>query len=274
MTKHPRFASTLALFGALAFGVVYAGTGTLASSTQRDRLQTAETMFQERCKTAGEKIYRTADNVEGIFLMKVRPEKINYGDQFAMDDPYGHDSTGERYIKTFFEGFYPVPANPGPSWKRRIGYRYVEAIDPKDGKRYRYTGSVKEVTHTTSILMGGDGKTTFISKDFVLDRVPASSPMPRYGVTYDDISTREERNYWIAGSSLKIVDLKTNEVIAERIGYMMDLGQGDIGGGRSPWLLAARSACPAFPVAPGGQSVQSDQTRNFVVKILKPVDNK
>jgi hypothetical protein len=62
---------------------------------------------------------------------------------------------------------------------------------------------------------------------FVLDKVPRSRPHPRYGVTYDDISTREERDYWIAGSSLKVIDLQTNEVMAERIGYMMDRGQGD-----------------------------------------------
>jgi hypothetical protein len=37
---------------------------------------------------------------------------------------------------------------------------------------------------------------------FVLDKNPASGPAPRYGVTYDDISTRKEREYWIAGSSL------------------------------------------------------------------------
>jgi hypothetical protein len=94
--------------------------------------------------------------------------------------------------------------------------------------------------------------------------------MPRYGVTYDDISTREERDYWIAGSSLKVIDLPTNEVMAERIGYMMDRGQGDRGGGRSPWLFAKNNACPQFPAAPDGHVVQANQTRDFVVKTLKP----
>ncbi|MBK9446199.1 MAG: hypothetical protein IPO00_08925 [Betaproteobacteria bacterium] len=202
--------------------------------------------------------------------MKLRPSKINRGDQYAMDDPYGHDSGGETYIKIFFTSFYRTPLSPPAGWKPRLGYRYVEAIDPKDGKRYRYTGTVKEVTKTTSMLMGGDGKTTFKTKEFVLDRVPASGPIPRYGVTYDDISTREERDYWIAGSSLKVIDLQTNEVMAERIGYMMDRGQGNTSGGRSPWLLAASYACPAFPKDPGGHTYQTDQTHDFVVKILKP----
>jgi hypothetical protein len=87
-------------------------------------------------------------------------------------------------------------------------------------------------------------------------------------VTYDDISTREDREYWIAGGALKVIDLETNEVIAERIGYMMDRGQGDISGGRSPWPLAASHACPSFPVAPGGQPFKAYQSRDFVEKVL------
>ena len=31
----------------------------------RTRLTTAKSMFEERCKTAGEKIYKTVENVEG-----------------------------------------------------------------------------------------------------------------------------------------------------------------------------------------------------------------
>ena len=39
--------------------------------TPQARLAKAEAMFQERCKTAGEKIYRTAEKVEGVLLMKI-----------------------------------------------------------------------------------------------------------------------------------------------------------------------------------------------------------
>ena len=236
-----------------------------------NRLAKAEAMFAERCKKSGEFIHRTAESVEGILLMKLRPSEINYGDQFRMNDPYGHDSGGETYVKIFFAGFYRTPSRPPIGWVPRLGYHYVEVIDTKDLKRYRYTGSVKSVEHTSSILIGGDGKTKFVTKDFVLDKTRATSEPPRYGVTYDDISTQEEREYWIAGSSLKVLDLKTNDVMAERIGYMMDRGQGNTSGGRSPWLLAASFACPKFPQDPGGHSYQTDQTHDFVVKVLKPI---
>jgi hypothetical protein len=239
----------------------------------RSRLQIAEAMFRERCKTAEERIYKTVDDVEGIFLLKVRPNKVNFSDQFEMDDPYGSDLGGDAYIKSFLRGFFEtnarLPDVPNPNAPRHIAYRFVDAIDPKDGRQYRYTGSIKEVTHTSSLLMGGDGKTTFKTKDFVLDRTPATSPSPRYGVTYNDISTREEREYWIAGSSLRVIDLHANEVIAERVGYMMDRGQGNISGGRSPWLLAANNACPKFSSLHGARA-QLLQTENFVEKVLKP----
>jgi hypothetical protein len=88
-------------------------------------------------------------------------------------------------------------------------------------------------------------------------------------VTYEDISTREERDHWIAGSSLKVIDLQTNEMMAERIGYMMDRGQGGNSGGRSPWLLAADYACPEFSTQ-HGSTAQPYQTLVFVEKTLKP----
>ena len=117
----------------------------------------------------------------------------------------------------------------------------------------------------------------FYTTQFVLDKVPVSSAPPRYGVTYDDISTQEEREYWIAGSSLRVIDLQTNHIIAERIGYMMDQGQGNTSGGRSPWLLAADNACPKF----GPENVevprsfhQPRQTRNFVEKVLHLIREK
>lgn len=249
----------------------------LSREEQHARLEKAEALFKEHCKTAGEFIKRTVDDVEGIYLLKVRPSETNRGNQFDMDDPYGHDSGGEWYIKSFLRGFHKRSPNYVQGDPIRYGYHYVEAIDPKDGKRYRYTGEVREVIHTSSILMGGDGKTTFKSKEFVLDRVPASGVLPRYGVTYDDISTREDRELWIAGSSLKVIDLKTNEVIAERIGYMIDLGQGANGGGRSPWLMAADNACPGFQrykqpvVRTPGFSKQANQTDDFVEKVLHPI---
>jgi hypothetical protein len=243
-----------------------------------DRQAKALAMWQERCKTSGEKIYKTVENVEGIYLMKLRPEGINFGDQFKLDDPYGRDLGGLGYIESFMKGQYAAThiADRGQStanWPR--GYSYVEAQDLKDGQRYRYTGSKKAVRQmdasapNVQVDLKRDPNFDLNIYEFVLVRVPANGTSSRYGVTYDDISTREEREYWIAGSSLKVIDLQTNEVIAERIGYMVDWGQGDKSGGRSPWLLASHNVCPEYPGGRGSSS-QTSQTTRFVEKVLKP----
>jgi hypothetical protein len=245
----------------------------------RNRQATAKSMFEERCKTAGEKILRTVEGVDGIYLMKIRTS-TNFGNQFELDDPYGHDVTGDGYIKIFLKG--ENPNKPIPGFPPRIGYHYVEAQDIKDGNRYRYTGAMKVVgqmkidPENLQRALKNDPKYDINNYAFVLDKVPAPGKPPRYGVTYDDISTHEEREYWIAGSSLKVIDLETNEVIGERIGYMMDWAQGSGAGQRSPWLYAADNACPDFNKdrlrrVPGPASgAQPGQTLDFVEKVLKP----
>ena len=98
-------ALTLSLL--LAAGLASCASGpTPQQQAARERLAKAEAMFEERCKRAGVKVYRTAENVEGVFLMKVRPDGIvNYGEnepqQFALDDPYGSDVGGDGYILEF-----------------------------------------------------------------------------------------------------------------------------------------------------------------------------
>jgi hypothetical protein len=194
--------------------------------------------------------------------MKIRPTTVNFANQFELSDPYGDDTGGDGYIQNFLLG--QTSADTRSLGIVVNGYNYVEAQDPKDGQRYRYTGRMEQPWLTNKNYSED-------YKRFVLDKKPATGPAPRYGVTYDDISTREEREYWIAGSSLKVIDLQTNEVIAERIGYMVDPAQGSQAGGRSPWLIARYNACPRFP---GQQTVQRHQTRNFVAKILKSTQGK
>lgn len=219
----------------------------------------ADAHFQMRCKSAGVKIYRTVDNVEGVLLMKLRPKWDPY-DQNQID-PYGYDySMNEGYIESFLlrrnetgSLFADPEKAPYP------GYRYVDVIEA-DGKRYRYTGYMDEIWKRDTKYLEGYSRFTLVKR-------LAKGPAPRYGVTYDDITTPEERKMWIAGSSLKIVDLKTNEVIAERIGYMIDRGMGATGGGRSPWQHAAKWACPKFPGTERPEQIY--QTRHFTEQVLK-----
>jgi hypothetical protein len=267
----------ISLISLIFVGLLSACSGMAENTASREAAQErrvkAEAMFQERCKKSGVFIHRTAENVEGILLLKLRPDGINRGDQYKMNDPYGHAPFGDDYIKNFFlepafeSNKYAKPDVIKEIHQKYHGYRYVDTIDPQDGRRYRYTGRTEEPWQKNKSYLKGYTR-------FVLDKTLAPDPAPRYGVTYEDISTRQERDYWIAGSSLKVIDLQTNEVIAERIGYMMDPGQGNRSGGRAPWLMAANYACPSFKPSGArvpGTTYQLGQTRNFVTKVLKPI---
>ncbi|WCM90220.1 hypothetical protein [Acidovorax sp. NCPPB 3576] len=59
-----------------------------ANQPMKERQRIAGEMFRERCKKSGVFIHRTVEDVEGVFLMKLRPEGLNYGDQYKLDDPY------------------------------------------------------------------------------------------------------------------------------------------------------------------------------------------
>lgn len=164
----------------------------LAARDHKARLERAEAIFNERCKTAGERIYRTVEGVDGIMLMKLRQGYSAY-DQGATDPygsvgEYGH---GEDYILSFFLG-----RNDG-GWlddsSRKNGYSYVDVKDAFDGLRYRYRAywwrDPKWHEKTASILR--------------IRRAPTSDPEPRYGVDYEDLTTPDERALWVAGGGYR-----------------------------------------------------------------------
>lgn len=249
------------------------GGGVSVSPGNTPQQQRAYAMWKERCGKSEEFVHKVVDGVEGLFLLNIRT-RSNHGetleDQFALDDPYGNDSTGKEYILNFLHGFYNRTPEATPKiagGPPRAGFGYVEALDPKDGKLYRYTGRVEQPWQYDKSYVKDYTR-------FVLDRTPIDRRTARYGLKFDDISTREEREHWIAGSSLKVVDLDTQEVIAERVGYMVDWAQGSRGGGRRPWLFAAEYACPdffdRFPRRAGHAfTAQLGQTLDFAEKALK-----
>jgi hypothetical protein len=104
-----------------------------------------------------------------------------------------------------------------------------------------------------------------------LKRVRIEKPTAIFGVTWDDLSTQEDRDRWIAASSLKIIDLMTAEVVAERVGYMFDGGLGNQSGGRQPWSYAAFMACPPFELSTAGNPMLYTRTRKFIWSVLRPI---
>jgi hypothetical protein len=236
------------------------------------KLDAATALFNERCKTAGEKIARTVENVNGVVWMKWRDAAMNYDDQFKLDDPYGRDCGAEDCIAGLLRVTLGEALNPEEAARHSRGYRYVENTDPVDGGRYRYSARMEQSWTQKAIdLYRKENRRDDLPKysfRFKIYRSPAEKSDARYGITWDDISTREDRQHWIAGSSLKVVDLQTNELIAERVGYMMDRGQGSKAGFRSPWLEADKTSCPPFERSESNASVKSSRSRAFIFKVL------
>lgn len=220
------------------------------------RLDQAEARFIERCANAGEKIYRVVENVEGLAILKLRPNNYDAARQDAVD-PYGEDydwSTPTAYLSTFLQARDKDSFLVDKVTGNKPGYHYVDVPNIKDGGFQRYTA-----------YMGSPA--SHISNPepmFMLKSEPITGSTARYGVTYDDITMPEDRALWIAGSSLKIIDIETKEIIAERIGYMIDKGLGKTTDIRKPWTHALTTPGWSCPMHNG-----SGHTRGFVEKVLK-----
>lgn len=262
----------------LAAGVVpvalHAYQGYEQQKQAKARLDAAMAHFEMRCKSAGEKIYRTVENVEGVVWMKWREKEVNFSNQFKLDDPFGRDCGAEGCIEVLLRLSTQNDRFSGETQRRQALYKSVESIDPTDGIRYRYTGTMKPRASWSQKTIEAHRERTGRdipdhSYGFALERQPVNSFSFRYGVMWNDISTQQDREHWIAGGSLKVIDLQTNEVIAERIGYMMDSGQGSKDGFRSPWLFARYTSCPSSTDAQG-KFTRVGFTQGFVLSVLKP----
>jgi hypothetical protein len=231
----------------------------------KERFAKAQALFEERCKTAGDKIYRTAENVDSVLLLRIRPQ---YENRFSSDPVYPgaaliQESGGDSYIASFLR--YEKTDAQNPTWRGELsdrptllpGYRTVEAVDPVDGKRYVYT----KVYGPNNLPPGEYVSPPKFNKAFALG-VP-----PRYAVTYEDLVDPDDRKHWVAGTVLKVLDTQTNEVIAEQTRYLFDTGLGSTSGGRSPWSWAA-SYVPSCPKSTGSLG---SATRYFVSQVLKPI---
>ncbi|MEJ8837149.1 hypothetical protein [Ramlibacter sp. AN1133] len=250
----PRTRPRKALWALLVLSPVLAMvlTGWHTRSEFQDRQAEAQRLFDEHCKTAGVRIFRTVANVDSLLLMKRRPENWDTREQYALVDPYGTDVSGEGYAKSFLWGRdkngHVLSTAPGP-----FGYRYVVMVDAKPGSYTRYE------------LSGRRGPAGEVEV-----RSSATTSVPRYGVSYEDISSREDRDHWIAGSRLFVIDTQTGELLAERIGWMFDHALGQNTAARDPWAFAASKACPTFPTVNQYVPLQAGQTRDFVERVLIP----
>ncbi|MCK6404727.1 MAG: hypothetical protein L6Q60_01795 [Rhodocyclaceae bacterium] len=150
------------------------------------KIKEAEAYYKEKCeKVAGIRIYKTVPEVEGVFLMKVRPNRSDrqladpmwpgaafgggfYGDSYIRSFlGYEHRATDANGVVSSVRGYINTDKRPGSL----PGYRWVEVIDPKDGQRYRYSARYDEPWQTDKSYLKG-----YIR--FNLVRAPSPSKTP------------------------------------------------------------------------------------------------
>ncbi|MEX2164956.1 MAG: hypothetical protein WD823_12025 [Sulfuricaulis sp.] len=223
------------------FGLLPACAATTPSDRPDDAyVKEAWAYFKKKCDTeAGEKIYKTFTGVKSVLVVKPLPpatEKDLY-DQFWYGDPYSDatpwDKRGEHAAMTL------TMDSRRPTGRQR-GLDFVE-IKNDSGPGY-----------------------TKINRPVANDKLAVKEhidrPISRFGVAWEDISTPQDRKYWVAGSRLRVIDLSSSSVVAERIGYLIEAGFGSTKGQRRPWLTSRG-------IGPNGHSCPraGDYTDNWFI---------
>ena len=226
-----------------------------AEIRRQNRLK-SRAVFEELCKTAGERIYQTADNVEGVTLLKVWDrESIHKEDKLwkyaGLPEQYGKDSYIEGFLK----------------WRVKIITKGNEKYDdvlfsPEDQNhpyilqgRYSYV-DVKQKNGTFLRYTLGDN----LNQNYRMISNYTKSPA-RYAVTFDNPIVPEEREHWIAHTRATVIDLQDNTVMATKDWYSFESQQGY--GRYTMWVTAATCPDP-------GRSSTAYPIRLFIGDVLKP----
>lgn len=259
------------------------------ASPPKPTQQNALKVFEEKCKNlAGTKIYKKIENVDGILLLKIRPKFTNNEsvtkDRFLPHAAFIDEFGGDYYISTFLRNEVPITSEPiSPNSRGHIvplvtpkarrekkdhpGYKFVDYIDPIDGRHYRYTESIEvtghaDLTHPNVKRILKENPSYDINiYGPILKKTETQTPLPRYAVTYEDHVIPEDRALGIASSTIKVIDTATGELLAEYTNYSIGSGFENKYSTGS-WLNAY--SCPS------NYMDSHARTRQFVDQVLIP----
>lgn len=210
---------------------------------------TPQEYFDHLCKTeAGEFIYRMVENVEGIYMMRPRKEVTDdaLSHLYALEDPYGDtdDPNPQDYFIQPPYGTYdfaeePLRTNGGVSSE---GYRrYYRGSETDSKKDFVYM----EDLHSERV-------------PYVVQAEDARQLKSRYGYTWRGISRPHDRELGIVGGELIVMDVRANEVLAVRRGFIRSGGVRNLTG---IWWLNGQICPKKNPLT----------TSQFLKKVLKPL---
>jgi hypothetical protein len=222
----------------------------------KKRYNEAKAVFDEKCKSAGEKIYKTVDNVEGILLMNVRKNHYIQGSYDSKQDPNWPDAGlpfepgGDEYITTFLGWEHKHEKDAGRGY---INTRSKDSFS----KGFDYVDVVREE--------GAIKRYRLVNDELLEEKVGGKAT--QYAVRFENFSDIEARRHWIAGTKISIQNVRTKELLAEKVAYAFEPGFGSTEGHRQPWLFAV--TCSEF-----NQQRTRATTRFFVDNVLKPIQER
>ncbi len=200
------------------------------AEARRQYVREAVAHFERRCATAYITYYKAVPPQDGVFIMKPAqtPTFHQLADQYWMGDPVDMPDTPDQEAKGLLYRQKSLPKGSRDA-NQRGGFDFVEAPGHDSSEMW------------IRFRLVPDGRKDYNGYD--LNEVKgetANSRRSRYGYTWDDISTPEDRKYWVAGGRLRVVDLETGEVVAERVGYVFEryFGATSSTFNQSPWRSA------------------------------------
>ncbi len=230
---------------------------------QNEKYLAAKAVFDERCKTAGYKIYKTVENVEGVTLLNVWPDEKHYEDQMweyaGLPKAFGGDSYIQGFLlwrewdnqindynyhgNGFSSSKRSIPYNTDEikRYKRFNSYQFADVLQNQSYQRYQF----KDLYYLNEIA------TTTIKKP------------SRYTVTFETQIIPEDRKIWIATTKAFVKDSQTDNLLGEATWYSFHGGQG-VKKYSTTGIWDRARVCPDIANA------QDGPIQYFVLKVLKP----
>jgi hypothetical protein len=196
--------------------------------------------FDYLCRTqAGEFIYRTVDNVEGILQMRPRDGSKDYFDRMRAgdipEDPWGHTNSEAQ--------------RPGPLYVGAPGsgkYVFLERNLVGDARKIEKPD--KPIRRESLEVVASDEQEKAIRVRTVISY--SERPRSKFGYTWSEETGKFERILNIHGGVLRIVEVDSGALLASKQGFLR----------LRPWEI-----CPI--------GKDEDSTFRFVSRVLRPIQH-
>ena len=210
---------------------------------------TQQEYFELLCKNeAGEFIFKTADDVDGLYQIRPRRRYSNgeWQHLYALEDPYGYwigewEMVGFELVQPDLWKYFEIH----PSARMKQSASMVKYFDP--------SVLADAPAGATIARFSGYNNGNYSSMRLEFD----TKPKARYGFTWRGVRRPMDREMGIAGGELIVLDLQTMEVMGVRRGYNVWNGG---------WT---GRMCPRYGYT-GGQDKTTNFTAWFVAKVARP----